>query len=120
MDIFETHAYDEQKGLWFVDTATMLHDQFFDGTDFSYATENVVSSGNKLSLVYDLVYLRQSFIHAHDTSLPPTIRAKYQTTWEIYRIKYKGLCTALEEANFKFSKVIPIDWRPFLKDIGAE
>jgi hypothetical protein len=119
MDIFETHIYDERKGLWFADTATALRDKFFDGTDFSYATEDMIMTANESLLAYDLVYLRQLFLHAHDYSLPPTVRVKYQTTWEIYRLKYKGLYAALENANFDFKKVIPINWKPFLEEIGC-
>jgi hypothetical protein len=119
MDIFETHVYDEQKGLWFVETATALMDKFFNGTDFSYATEDIILTANESLLAYDLVYLRQLFLHAHDYSLPPRARVKYQTTWEIYRMKYNGLCAALENANFDFKKVIPINWKPFLEQIGC-
>jgi hypothetical protein len=119
MDVFETHVYDEQKGLWFVDTATTLGDNFSAGTDFSDAAENIVLTGNESFVAYDLVYLRQLFLHAHDHSAPPRVRVKYQTTWEIYRMKYKGLCAALENVNFDFKKVIPINWKPFLEQIGC-
>ena len=70
-------------------------------------------------LAYDLFYLKRLFEHGHDTTLPPSVRIKYLTTWEYYRQKYKGLCAALEDAKFDFRKVIDIDWEPFMDSIGT-
>lgn len=119
MDIFETHSYNEQSGIWFADTATSLKGKFFDGNDFSYAREDAILSGNESLLAYDLYYLKQLFEHGHNKSIPPSVRTKYLTTWEYYRQKYKGLCTALEDAKFEFRKVIDIDWKPFIDSIGT-
>ena len=44
--------------------------------------------GNECFLAYDLFYLRRLFECSHDKALPPTVRTKYLTTWEIYRQKY--------------------------------
>lgn len=120
MDIFEMHEYDKEKGLWFVDTTKMFRDKGLDKRDFEYLRYDAVVTGNESLLSYDLVYLERLCAHAHDVSLAPRIRVKYQTTWEIYRRKYGGLCAALEEANFDFRKVIKIDWEPFLKKIGTD
>lgn len=119
MDIFETHLYDKEKRIWFADTATMLRDQFFEGTDFSYARIDLIQTGSEPLMAYDLFYLKRLFEHSHDKSLAPSVRMKYQTTWEIYRQKYKGLCKALEDAEFDFQKVIDIDWKPFIERIGT-
>lgn len=119
MDVFKTNLYDEKKGLWFVDTAKMLEEKCLEGRDFNYAKEDAIATGTESLLAYDLVYLKRLFEHGHDQSLPPTIRNKYLTTWEIYRQKYKGFCAALEEAEFKFEKVIELDWEPFIKKIGT-
>lgn len=119
MNIFETHLYDEDQEIWFVDTATSLREKGFEGTDFSYAKEDAVTSGNECFLAYDLFYLKRLFECGHDTALLPTVRIKYLTTWEIYRQKYKGLCAALEETAFDFKKVIDIDWRPFVDTIST-
>lgn len=119
MDNFETHLYDEQNKIWFVDTAEMLRGKRFEGNDFSYAKEDTVASGLESYLAYDLLYLKRLFEHGHDESFPPSVRTKYLTTWEIYRQKYKGLCKALEDAEFDFQKVIDIDWKPFIAKIGT-
>ena len=118
MNIFETHLYDQEKGIWFADTAKMLRGKGFEGTDFSYAQQDAIGSGNESLLAYDLFYLKRLFECSHNEALPPTVRTKYLTTWEIYRQKYKRLCTALEEAAFDFRKVMDIDWKPFMDKIG--
>lgn len=119
MDIFATHPYDTQNGIWFADTATMLREKFFEGTDFSYAEAEITNSGNESLLAYDLVYLKRLYEHGHDERLLPRVRMKYLTTWEFYRRKYPGLCRALEENDFDFGKVIEIDWSPFIDKIGT-
>ena len=103
------HQRHEHKGIWFSDTATSLRGKGFEGADFSYAKEDAVTTGNECFLAYDLFYLKRLFECGHDKALPPTVRTKYLTTWEIYRQKYKGLCAALEETAFDFRKVIDID-----------
>lgn len=119
MNIFETHLYDSQKDIWFVDTATMLRGKLFNSRDFTYAKEDAIASATENLLAYDLVYLKQLFSNGHDQSLPPKVRNKYLTTWEFYRQKYKGLCAALEEADFRLEQVIKLDWEPFLRKIGT-
>ena len=119
MNIFDTHIYDEQNGIWFADTATYLRHKFFDGTDFSYAELDVLSGGTESLIAYDLFYLKRLFEHGHDESLSPSIRSKYLTTWEIYRRKYLGLCRTLEDSGFDFRSVIDIDWEPFVDRIGT-
>ena len=119
MKIFETHPYDEKNNIWFVDTATRLRGKFFEGDGFSYAQEEIDATGTEALLAYDLVYLKRLFKHAHNMSLAPSARAKYLTTWEVYRRKYKGLCKELEESGFDFQSVIDIDWKPFIDRIGT-
>ena len=121
MNIFKTHLYDQERAIWFVDTATGLRDCLLEGegTDFSHVGEYIIETDGESLLAYDLLYLKRLFEHGHDTSLPPSVRMKYQTTWEIYRQKYKGLCKALEDAKFDFQKVIAIDWKPFIDRIGT-
>ena len=118
MHIFETHPYDEQGGIWFADTATSLRGKLFEGTDFSYAREEMIVTGGEPFLAYDLLYLKRLFEHAHDESLAPSVRIKHLTTWEVYRQKYKGLCRILEESEFEFRSVIDIEWRPFVDRIA--
>jgi hypothetical protein len=119
MNIFETHLFDREAGLWFADTATTLRNKFFDGVDFSYAQEDIVSSGNESLVAYDLVYLRRLYEHSHDLNLAPRVRNKYLNTWEIYRRKYRGLCSALEENAFDFDKIMPIGWQQFTDKVGT-
>lgn len=119
MDIFETHPYDTQQGIWFADTATMLRGKFFEGTDYAYAKLDITTSGDEPLLAYDFLYLKRLFEHGHDETLLPRVRTKYLTTWEFYRQKYPGLCQVLERYNFDFSKVIDIDWKPFIDKIGT-
>lgn len=119
MNIFETHQYDNQNGIWFVDTATMLRGKFLEGTDFSFAKEDITASGTECMLAYDLLYLKRLYKHGHNEKLPPQVRTKYLTTWEFYRQKYVGLCRALEENDFNFNSVIEIDWKPFIEKIGT-
>ena len=116
MNIFKTHLYDQERAIWFVDTATALRDSLLEGegTDFSHVPAYISDTDGDWLLAYDLFYLKCLFDHGHDTSLPPSVRMKYQTTWEIYRQKYKGLCRALEDAKFDFQKVIDIDWKPLI------
>lgn len=118
-DLFEPHLYDTQNLIWFVDTAKMLRDQFFDGSDFSYAKLNVESSGTEELLAYDLFYLRCLYNNSHDLELPPQVRTKYLYTWEVYRQKYQGLCNALEDASFDFDKVLALNLKPYLEKIGT-
>ena len=126
MNVFETHLYDKRQGIWFVDTATHLRDgiargpwNLFHATEFSYARDYIVETGTEQLLAYDLLYLERLFKYAHDDSLAASVRTKYLSTWEIYRQKYKGLCAALEDAQFDFRKVIDIDWRPLIDQIGT-
>lgn len=119
MNIFATQAYDRDKGIWFADTSTMLRDMLFEGTDFSYAKLEIIASGKESLLAYDFIYLKRLYEHGHDETLPPRIRTKYLTTWEIYRRSYPGLCHVLEEHEFVFEKVIDIDWKPFTDIIGT-
>ena len=119
MQVFEIHPYDPQERIWFVDTATYLRSFFSqdNNEDFSFAEQEVVSTANEGLLIKDLYYLKLLFENSHDTTYPPKIRAKYLTTWEIYRLKYRGLCKRLQEVNFDFSKIIDIDWKPWIDQI---
>lgn len=119
MHIFETQMYDIQERLWFVDIATRLR-SFFphkESEDFSYAEYEVCTTGNEGLLVQDLYYLKLLFENSRDIEKPPRIRTKYLTTWEIYRLKYTGLCKRLEEVDFDFRKIIDIDWTPWINEI---
>ena len=119
MDIFEIHTYDVQKRLWFVDTATYLRSYFLEkeSEDFSYAAYEVVACATEGLLIMDLYYLKLLFENSRDTEHTPAIRAKYLTTWEIYRLKYTGLCKRLQEVDFDFRKIIDIDWTPWIDRI---
>jgi hypothetical protein len=119
MNIFETHLFDKERRIWFVDTATMLRDKFLEGDDFSFAEQDLLATGNAPMFAYDLLYLKRLFKHSHDMRLSPAIRSKYLTTWEIYRRKYSGLCTALEREKFVFGNVIRINWTPLVRRIGT-
>ena len=118
-DLYQPDLYDQQKKIWFVDTSRMLSDQFFDGTDFSYAELNVTSQGMEYLLAYDLYYLKKLFEHGHDLNLPPTVRTKYLTTWGFYRKNYKGLCSALEDSDFDYESILDINLKPFMEEIGT-
>ncbi len=122
MQVFEIHPYDLQERkerIWFVDTATYLRSFFSqdNNEDFSFAEQEVVLTANEGFLIKDLYYLKLLFENSHDTTYLPKIRAKYLTTWEIYRLKYRGLCKRLQEVNFDFSKIIDIDWKPWIDQI---
>ncbi len=118
-DLFEPHLYDSKSSIWFVDTSKMLKDQFFDGTDFSFAESNIEAMGTERYLAYDLFYIKKLYEHGHDQNLSPSVRTKYITTWEFYRRKYRGLCNALEDSEFDYESILDINLKPYWEEIGT-
>jgi hypothetical protein len=119
MDVFSTTLYDDERGLWFADTATTLRNIGLEGDDFALAKEYILSTGTENLIAYDFLYLKRLFEHSHDPGLPPRVRNKYLTTWEIYRQKYPGFCTSLERKQFDFEKVIGVEFDSSMKAIGT-
>ena len=87
--------------------------------DLSYAAYDVVAAGNESLLLRDLYYLKLLFENSRDIKNKPEIRTKYLTNWEIYGQKYRGLCKRLQEVDFDFSKIIEIDWTPWIDEMIA-
>ena len=125
MSVFETHLYDKENGIWFVDTTRYLRTSSYSflvgaqNLDFSCVQEEISTTDCHSFVAHDLVYLRRLFEHGHDARLPPRIRIKYLQTWEFYRQKYKRLCSQFEQAEFDVTKVLNIDLQPFIDEISA-
>ena len=121
MNVFETHLYDTQRKIWFTDTLQMIQQLLLwgDGVHPAGFRDHIPDQGLERLMVYDLLYLRRLFEYGHDERRPPLVRTKHLTTWAIYRQKYPRFCHALEEAEFDFQKVIDLDWKPFIEQIGT-
>ena len=123
MRVFEAHPYDDQNQVWFVDTTSlqkMSFDYITNKKDLAVAFDSARLSGMANILSYDLFLLRRLFESAHDYTLAPTVRAKYLTTWEIYRNKYRTLCQAMEDAEFDFKGLLGHDWERVMGQIGRD
>ena len=70
------------------------------------------------SLAHDLSYLRNIYEHMNDTSLPPRVRTKHATAWNIIRRRHKRLLDTLEANRFDPKAICEGDWSEATKRVA--
>jgi hypothetical protein len=68
-------------------------------------------TGSYCFLLTEIYNLREIYRGAYDFNLPPLVRVKYATAWQIYLNRYPELLTQLVQSNFDLATVCPgHDW----------
>jgi hypothetical protein len=70
----------------------------------------IEAEGLEWEMAENIVYLRAIHRHMHDVSLPPRVRTKYATTWQMIRNRHKTLLDTLELSKFDPNSISNFDW----------
>jgi hypothetical protein len=81
----------------------------------------LISSGNVAeSLSYEIVYLRNVFTHMSNMGLPPRVRVKYLSAWQMIQKRHRTLMDVLERSNFDPRALCNVDWGPIFAKVGTK
>ena len=69
------------------------------------------------SLAHDFAYLKNIHRHMNDSDLPPRVRTKHATAWNMTRKRHKRLLDALESNNFDPQAICKGDWSEAIKRV---
>jgi hypothetical protein len=82
---------------------------------------NLISSGNLAEfLSYDMTYLKNIHAHMSDMSLPPRVRVKYLSAWQMIQKQHRTLLDVLERSNFDPRALCNVDWGPIFARVGTK
>ncbi len=117
-DIFHTTKYDGD--CHFVHVMQDLDEISFDYKDYPLDGRNLEATGMEWWTAYVLHYMENVHFKSTDKNLSVSVREKYKNAWRMISTKHSGLCQRLIEADFKFEKVIVLDWAEKLNRIGTD
>jgi len=115
---FESDQYDEHSH--YVHLIAYLRQVRFE--EGSYPLDWNLIGPNELEVFipYDITYLKNVHTHMSDMDLPPRVRVKYLSTWQMIQKRYRPLLELLERANFDARAVCDTDWGPVFARIGTK
>jgi hypothetical protein len=70
-------------------------------------------------LAYDVAYLGNVYTNVNRQSLPPRIRVKYLSTWQMIGTRHGALLDTLERNNFDPRSVVDLDWSEAMRSVGT-
>jgi hypothetical protein len=70
----------------------------------------VFDTDESWSLAHDFAYLSNIYRHMNDTDLPPRVRTKHATAWNIIRQRHKRVLDTLEAHDFHPNSICEGEW----------
>lgn len=108
-DIFHCEKYDNKCSyvhlMQALDSIT-----FPDNSTYPIDPILVFETGLHWFLAYDFAYLNNIHRHMNDSDLPPRVRTKHATAWNIIRKRHKRLLDALEANDFDPQAICKGNW----------
>jgi hypothetical protein len=74
----------------------------------------------EIFLSYDIFYLKNIHKHMSNMDLPPRVRVKYLSAWQMIQKRHRPVLGLLEKRNFDPRAVCDMDWGPAFAKIGTE
>lgn len=82
---------------------------------------NLTSSGSLAEfLSYDVTYLRNVYSHMSNMDLPPRVRVKYLSAWQMIQKRHRTLMDVLERSSFDPHALWDVDWGPIFARVGTK
>ncbi len=116
--VFESDMYDEHSH--YVHLIEYLRQIRFEEGSYPLDWNLVGPMGLEVYLSYDITYLRNIHAHMCNMCLPPRVRVKYLSAWQIIQKRHRPLLDALERSNFDPRVVCDMDWEPIVAKIGTK
>jgi hypothetical protein len=117
-DVFHTTPYDDK--CHFVHLMQSLDHILLFEEQLPIPPELIVAQGMEWFLAYDFTYLREIYNHMNNAALPPRVRVKYGSTWQMIRARHKALLDTLERNNFDPRCVSDFDWSKPMMRVGTK
>lgn len=116
-DIFHYEKYDDTCSYVYLMQGL---DRISFGDDSRYPIDQIMifDGDNQWSLAHDFAYLRNIYRHMNDTNLPPRVRTKHATAWNIIRHRHKRLLDTLEAHDFDPQAICKGDWSAAIKRVS--
>jgi hypothetical protein len=116
--VFESDMYDEHSH--YVHLIEYLRQISFAEGSYPLDWNLVGPMGLEVYLSYDITYLINIHTHMCNMSLPPRVRVKYLSSWQMIQKRHRPLLDVLERSNFDPRSVCDMDWGPVLAKIGTK
>jgi hypothetical protein len=114
---FESNKYDESSH--YVHLLEYLREISFEDGHYPLEENLVPRAGRELLLCYDVTYLRNIHVHMCNMDLPPRVRVKYLSAWQMIQKPHRPLLDVLERNDFNPRAVCDLDWGAALAKIGT-
>jgi hypothetical protein len=116
--IFHGTPYDEKCSFVHV-MQSLDYIRFEDDPSFPLSPELIVPMGYEWFLAYDFTYLRNIHRSMNNMQLPPKVRVKYLSAWQMIGSRHKPLLDTLERNNFDPRSVSDFDWSEPMRRVGT-
>jgi hypothetical protein len=116
-DVFHADPYDSD--CRFVHLMQSLDRVSFAGAEYPVPADLILPEGQEWFLAYDFTYLRNIYSHMNDINLPPRVRVKYGSAWQMIRKRHKVLLDVLEASNFNPRSISDFDWSEPMRRVGT-
>jgi hypothetical protein len=118
LGIFESDKYDEH--CYYVHLIEYLRQ--VRPEEGGYPIEWNLIGPTKLEkfLSYDITYVRNIHGHMCNMALPPRVRVKYLSTWQMLQMRHREVLDVLERSNFDPRSVCDTDWQTAFASIGTQ
>ncbi len=117
LQFFTSDQYDEH--CHYVHLMQRLHEISFEENNYPIDENLITPLGLELFLAYDIAYLRNIHSHMQNMDLPPRVRVKYLSAWQMIQKQHRPLLNVLEHAQFDPRAVCDMDWDPAFARIGT-
>jgi hypothetical protein len=114
---FASDKYDEHSH--YVHLMESLEEIRFEEGSYPIDWNLVGPIGLDVFLSYHITYLKNIHTHMSNMDLPPRVRVKYLSAWQMIQKRHRPLLDALERSNFDPRAVCEMDWGPVFARIGT-
>lgn len=115
---FESDKYDEHSH--YVQMIGYLQQVRFEEGSYPVDWDLVGPIGLDVFLSYEIRYLKNIHTHMCDMDLPPRVRVKYLSAWQMVQKRYRVILDVLERRSFDPRAICDMDWGPVFARIGTK
>jgi hypothetical protein len=115
---YKSDQYD--AGCHFVHLMQTLNNISYDEKDYPLNWQLITPFDYETFAAYDISHLKNIHTHMNDMNLPPRVRTKYLTTWQMLERRHSKLLTVLARSGFNPHAVCDLDWSYPMGKIGTQ
>ena len=116
-DIFKTTPYDGKYN--FVHIMQTLGRISFEDGGYPLPGDMMLDADTHYLHVYDFAYLQNIHRHMTDTSLHPSVRAKYLGMWQMLKARSQLLMETFERSGLNPQAICDLDWTEPMSRVGT-